>query len=76
MMSQEKKFIEDISGILEVDEDGLSLETDFRNDVPFWDSLKGFGIIVLIEEEYGKKLSVEEFLEQRTIGDLYKKATT
>jgi len=75
-MSEEKEFIEKISEILEVEPESLSPETDFRNGIPYWDSLKGFGIIVLIEEEYGKKLSVEEFLEQKTIGDLYKKATT
>jgi acyl carrier protein len=75
-MSKEKDFIEKISEILEIDYSEISMETDFRNDVPFWDSLKGFGIIVLIEEDYGKKLTVEEFLEQKTIGDLYKKATT
>ena len=75
-MSEEKEFIEKISEILEVEPESLSPETDFRNGIPYWDSLKGFGIIVLIEEDYGKKLSVEEFLEQKTIGDLYKKATT
>jgi len=75
-MSEEKEFIEKISEILEVEPESLSPETDFRNGIPYWDSLKGFGIIVLIEEDYGKKLSVEEFLEQKTIADLYKKATT
>ncbi|WP_289058985.1 acyl carrier protein [uncultured Mesotoga sp.] len=75
-MSKEKEFIEKISEILEVEPESLTPKTDFRNDIPFWDSLKGFGIIVLIEEDYGKKLTVEEFLEQKTIGDLYKKAIT
>jgi len=75
-MSKEKEFIEKISEILEVEPETLTPKTDFRNDIPFWDSLKGFGIIVLIEEDYGKKLTVEEFLEQKTIGDLYKKAIT
>jgi len=75
-MSKEKEFIEKISEILEVEPESLTPKTDFRNEIPFWDSLKGFGIIVLIEEDYGKKLTVEEFLEQKTIGDLYKKAIT
>lgn len=75
-MSKEMEFVEKISEVLEVDPSEITMETDFRNEVPFWDSLKGFGIIVLIEEDYGKRLTVEEFLEQKTIGDLYKKATT
>ncbi len=75
-MCKENEFIEKISEILEVDSSEISMGTDFRKDIPFWDSLKGFGIIVLIEEDYGKQLTVEEFLEQKTIGDLYKKATT
>jgi len=75
-MSKEKEFIEKISEILEVEPETLTPKADFRNEIPFWDSLKGFGIIVLIEEDYGKKLTVEEFLEQKTIGDLYKKAIT
>jgi acyl carrier protein len=55
-MSKEMEFVEKISEVLEVDPSEISMETDFRNEVPFWDSLKGFGIIVLIEEDYGKRL--------------------
>jgi len=33
--------------------------------------LKGFGMIVILEEDYGKKITVEEFLECHTLGDLF-----
>jgi len=72
-MSKEKEFIEKISEILEVEPEILTPETDFRTDIPYWDSLKGFGIIVLMEEDYGYKMPVEEFLECKTLGDIYNK---
>ena len=44
-------------------------ETEFRQ-VDDFDSLKGFAIIVTIERDYGKRLSVDEFLSCSTIADL------
>ncbi|HRW93777.1 MAG TPA: acyl carrier protein [Thermotogota bacterium] len=73
-MNEEQKFLEGISEILEVETDEISLDTDFRKEIPFWDSLKGFGILVYLEEDYNKKLSVDEFMEQKTIGDLFQQA--
>jgi len=72
-MTKEKGLIEKISEILEVEPESLSPETDFRNGIPYWDSLKGFGIIVLLEEDYGYKMPVEEFLECKTLADIYNK---
>ena len=36
-------------------------------------SLMGFSMIVMMEDEYGVQVTVEEFLDCKTIGDLYKK---
>jgi len=68
-------FFELIAEILEVDIDDISLETDFRKDIEDWDSMKGFAIICLIEDEYDRYIDVPTFLNCITLGDLYKKAT-
>ncbi len=41
-------------------------------DVPGWDSLKNFTIILAIEEEYGIKFLTEEILSIKNVGDLQK----
>jgi len=33
--------------------------------------LMGFGILVMLEEDYGYKMSVDEFLKAKTVGELY-----
>ena len=65
-----EKFLDLIAEILEVDTNDISFETDFRKECDF-DSLKGFSIICMIEEEYGKIVSVDTFLKCKTIGDLF-----
>lgn len=67
----EKKFLEDIADILEVEPEVLDFQTDFRKDVEDFDSLKGYSILILFEDDYEKKMSVEEFLNCKTIGDLF-----
>jgi acyl carrier protein len=41
-------------------------------EVPGWDSLKNFTIVLTIEEEYGIKFLTEEILSIKNIGDLQK----
>jgi len=72
-MIEKETFFQEVSEILEVDADKLSLDTDFRKDIPYWDSLKGFSILVLFEDEYGITMTVDEFLQQKTLGDLFAK---
>lgn len=61
------EFLSKIAEILEVD----SVTPDFKfRDAEEWDSLKGFSIIVLMEQDYGKEMSVETFLKCETVGDL------
>lgn len=68
----ENEFLNNIAEILEVDPTEISLDTDFRNDVNGFDSLKGFSMLVFFEDECGKVVTVEEFLKAKTVGDLYK----
>lgn len=60
-------FLPKIAEILEID--SVTPDFEFRS-IEEWDSLKGFSIIVLMESDYGKTMSVEEFLACNTVGDL------
>ena len=68
----ENKIIELMAEILEVDSDCLSMETDYRDKQFDWDSLKGYAVLVMLEEEFDTVISVEEFMETETINDLLK----
>lgn len=61
------EFLSKVAEILEVD----SVTPDFMfREIDEWDSLKGFSLIVLIEQDYGKEMPVETFLGCDTVGDL------
>lgn len=62
-----KKFLDEVAEILEVD--AVSVDFKFR-EVPDWDSMKGFSLLVLLENDYGKVMSVDEFLACETVGEL------
>ncbi len=64
-------FVKKIAEILEVDESELAAESEFRSATPCWSSLMGFGILVMLEEDYGYKMPVDDFLKTKTIGELY-----
>lgn len=70
-----EQFMELMAEIFEVEEKTLSETTVFREEVEDFSSLMGFSILVMMEEDYGRKMSVEQFLECKTIGDLYRFAT-
>ena len=59
-------FLDRISEILETP---VSLDTVFR-DTPDYSSLKGFGILVVLENDYGREMNVDEFLTMNTVADL------
>jgi acyl carrier protein len=67
-----EKFILQISEILEVERELLDLSTNFRADIPDWDSMKGFAIICMLDDDYGVRVNPQKFLEFNTIEDLYK----
>lgn len=62
-----KEFLEKTAKVLEVD--SVSPELDFRT-VEDWCSLKAFGLLVMLENDYAKSVPVEEFLQLRTVADL------
>lgn len=47
------KFIEQFAEVVEVQPAELSLSDRFREKVPYWSSLLGFGLLTMIEMEYG-----------------------
>lgn len=52
----------------------LSPETDFRDNDEF-DSLVGMAMLVVIKENFGYEMSVDEYLSCHTTADLYNKIT-
>ena len=59
-------FLDRMSSILEVP---VAAETRFR-EVPGYSSLMGFGILVTLENDYGRPMMIDEFLKMETIADL------
>ena len=68
-----EKFLEDMADVLEVDVEDITMDTNFRKDIEDWGSMMGFSVLVLLEDEYDTKLSVDEFLKCEKIADLYNK---
>jgi acyl carrier protein len=73
--ADEREFIYQVAEIIEADPENLSLESDFREEADFWSSLVGFALLTFMEDQYGAQLSVEAFIDCRSIGDLYAKIT-
>ena len=67
-------FIKNMSEIMEVETANLNKETVFRNVTQF-DSMMGFSMICMIEEQYGKEIDINKFKASITIGDLFELAT-
>ena len=66
-MASESEFLARLSDVLETP---VTLETRFR-DVDNWSSLMGFGILVTLENDFGRRMTVNEFLTYQTVGDLW-----
>jgi len=61
------EFLDRVAGILETPCVAPSLE--FRS-VRGWGSMMGFALYVMLEDEYGAKLTTERFRGLRTVSDL------
>ena len=70
-----QNFIELVAEIFEKEPVEITMDTVFR-DLDDFSSLMGFSLIVMMEEEYGVKITVDDFMKCNTIGDLYKKCVT
>ena len=60
------EFLDRMSAILETP---VREETRFR-EVEGWSSLMGFGILVTLENDYGRRMMIDEFMTLETISDL------
>ena len=60
------EFLDRMSAILEAP---VGAETRFR-EVEGWSSLMGFGILVTLENDYGRRMMIDEFQKMQTIADL------
>lgn len=69
----EQKFLELTAEIFEVEPETISMNTDFRKEIQDFNSMMGFSLIIMMEDEFNVKISVDEFLNCKTIGDLYNK---
>ena len=67
-----QKFLELVAEIFEVEPEEIAMETVFR-DLDDFSSLVGFSLLVMMEDEYDVKVTVDEFMQCNTIGDLYQK---
>ena len=60
------EFLDRMSAILETP---VTAETRFR-EVEGWSSLMGFGILVTLENDYGRRMMIDELMTLETISDL------
>ena len=60
------EFLDRMSAILETP---VTAETRFR-EVAGWSSLMGFGILVTLENDYGRRMMIDEFQKMQTIAEL------
>ena len=68
------KFLELVAEIFEVEPKEISMDTVFR-ELEGFGSMVVFSLIIMMEDEYGVAVSVDEFLKCKTIGDLYQKCS-
>ena len=65
-----KEFIDKFKDVLEI-EDREIKSTDFFRDYDEWDSLAYLSVIAFFDEEYEIQLEEAEFIELKTVEDLY-----
>jgi acyl carrier protein len=56
--------------LLDQEINNISAETIFR-DLDDWDSLTAMAVIAMVEDEYGVKISDDDFEKLKTIQDMY-----
>lgn len=67
-----QQFLDLVAEIFEVEPEEISMDTVFR-EMDDFSSMVGFSLLVMMEDEYGVKVSVDDFMKCETIEDLYKK---
>ena len=61
------RFLERIAACLELP--AVTADYAFRTG-PDWSSLQGFAVLVTLETEFGRRMTVDEFQNLVTVGDL------
>ena len=64
-----KEKINKIEEMLEIDENTLTLDTEL-NSLDEWDSVAILSTIVMLDEEFGKKLLGEQIQKFHTVKDI------
>lgn len=64
-------FLGRVADILEVP--AVTPELEFRS-VPGWGSMMGFALYIMLEDEYGVKITPEQFRELKTVDNLMSEA--
>ena len=64
-------FIDRVANILETP--AVAPDLEFRS-VRGWGSMMGFALFIMLEDEYGAKLTPEQFRELKTVADLMEAA--
>lgn len=59
-------FMDKMAAVLETP---VRPETKFR-EVEGWSSLMGFGILVTLENDFGRPMTIDEFQKMSTVSDL------
>lgn len=65
----DQEFIEQLADALELEPADLNAETRL-DAIPEYDSMAKLSVIVLLDEEFDKKLSGEDMAKFETIGDI------
>ena len=65
------EFLDRVANILETS--AVTPELEFRS-VRGWGSMMGFALFIMLEDEYGVKLTPEQFRELKTVSDLMRLA--
>jgi acyl carrier protein len=65
------RFLESAAVVLETQDIGF--DTDFRS-LPGWCSLQGFGLLVMMENEWSAPVALDAFMEMKTLRDLFAEA--
>lgn len=75
MNQNEQRFIGFAAEVFDAEPEEIRMETVFREELEDFSSMVGFAVICMIEDEYGYRMPVDEFLACRTVGDLYRAAS-
>ena len=68
----EQNFLEDIIDFLDFEEKDTSINSEFREKVDNWDSMKAFALISYVEDEYETEVSFDDLKELKTFNDIYR----